>query len=98
MADFNFSANDLDWDSCITFMEPFTYDTNGGMTRYESKRTPGDYVDLCAERDVIVAISNCPAERAPVNAYNPTALMAVIFIPDVDYLNKMQAAKVQHSN
>jgi urea carboxylase-associated protein 1 len=35
---------------------------------------PGDYVDLVAERDVIVAISNCPQQFNPCNGWNPTAI------------------------
>ena len=46
---------------------------------------PGDYVDLLAEKDIIVAISNCPQEWNPCNGYNPTSLMAVIFNPGNDY-------------
>ena len=46
----------------------------------------GDYVDLMADRDIIVAISNCPQERNPCNDYNPTSLMAVIFKPKSNYL------------
>jgi urea carboxylase-associated protein 1 len=39
----------------------------------------GDYVDLRAETDLLVAISNCPQERNPCNAYTPTRLRAVLF-------------------
>jgi hypothetical protein len=39
----------------------------------------GDHVDLRAETDLLVAISNCPQERNPCNAYNPTRLRVVVF-------------------
>ena len=39
----------------------------------------GDYVDLRAETDLLVAISNCPQERNPCNAYNPTRLRVLVF-------------------
>jgi len=39
----------------------------------------GDYVDLRAETDLLVAISNCPQERNPCNAYNPTRLRVMAF-------------------
>ncbi len=33
---------------------------------------PGDYMDLRAEMDCLVAISNCPQDRNPGIANNPT--------------------------
>lgn len=39
----------------------------------------GDLIDLRAETDLLVAISNCPQERNPCNAYSPTRLRAVVF-------------------
>jgi uncharacterized protein YcgI (DUF1989 family) len=41
----------------------------------------GDFVDLRAETDLLVAISNCPQERNPCNAYTPTRLRVVAFGP-----------------
>jgi uncharacterized protein YcgI (DUF1989 family) len=41
----------------------------------------GDYIDLRAETDLLVAISNCPQERNPCNAYNPTRLRVIVFGP-----------------
>src|SRR5205823_14774641 len=38
---------------------------------------PGDHIDLRAERDLLVAISNCPQERNPCNGFNPTPLAVV---------------------
>ena len=39
----------------------------------------GDLVDLRAEMDLLVAISNGPQERNPCNAYTPTRLRVVVF-------------------
>jgi len=39
----------------------------------------GDHVDLRAETDLLVAISNCPQERNPCNAYTPTRLRVLVF-------------------
>ncbi|MGY1740085.1 MULTISPECIES: DUF1989 domain-containing protein [unclassified Blastococcus] len=41
----------------------------------------GDYIDLRAEMDVLVAISACPQERNPVNGWNPTRLECVVYHP-----------------
>lgn len=40
---------------------------------------PGSYVDLRAERDVLVVLSNCPQVHNPCNAYNPTPIRVTIY-------------------
>lgn len=40
---------------------------------------PGDFIDLRAERDLLVAISNCPQERNPCNGFNPTPIEVVVY-------------------
>lgn len=47
----------------------------------EPPSKPGDYIDLRAEMDLLVAISACPQERNPVNGWNPSALDCVIYHP-----------------
>lgn len=47
----------------------------------EPSSEPGDYYDLRAEMDLLVAVSNCPQERNPCNAFNPTAMGVVIYRP-----------------
>jgi len=39
----------------------------------------GDYLDLRADMDLFVAISNCPQENNPCNGFNPTALQIVVY-------------------
>jgi uncharacterized protein YcgI (DUF1989 family) len=92
MADFGFSAKDLDWGSCITFFMSVLYNEDGSLDTTEPKTKPGDYFDLMAEKDIIVAISNCPGERSS-SATNPTPLQAVIFNPDDNYRSKVKAFK-----
>lgn len=43
---------------------------------------PGGYVDLRAEIDVIVLISNCPQVNNPCNGFNPTPLRVLIWPPE----------------
>jgi len=53
--------------------------------RYEIEEPiskPGDYLDLRAEMDLFVAISNCPQERNPCNGFNPTPLKIVAYQPE----------------
>jgi uncharacterized protein len=40
---------------------------------------PGKYVELRAEMDVLMLISNCPQLNNPCNAFNPTALQVLIW-------------------
>jgi urea carboxylase-associated protein 1 len=42
---------------------------------------PGDLIDLRAECDLLVAISNCPQERNPCNAFDPTELRMLVYEP-----------------
>jgi uncharacterized protein len=40
---------------------------------------PGKYVELRAEMDVVVLISNCPQLNNPCNAYNPTPVRLLVW-------------------
>jgi urea carboxylase-associated protein 1 len=54
---------------------------DGKISIVEPVSKAGDYVDLRAETDLLVAISNCPQERNPCNAYAPTRLRVAVFAP-----------------
>ena len=43
---------------------------------------PGDYVDLRAEMDVLVVISNCPERDNAAAGYQPTPIRVIIYRPD----------------
>jgi uncharacterized protein YcgI (DUF1989 family) len=40
---------------------------------------PGRYVEMRAEMDTLVLISNCPQLNNPCNAYNPTPVRLLIW-------------------
>jgi len=42
---------------------------------------PGKYVEMVAETDVLVLISNCPQLNNPCNAYNPTPIQLIVWNP-----------------
>jgi urea carboxylase-associated protein 1 len=46
----------------------------GKLTFEDGISAGGKYVEMRAERDVIVLISNCPQLNNPCNAYNPTPI------------------------
>lgn len=55
--------------SAITFFAPLRVDAEGAFQWREDLRVPGDYVDLRAEMDLTVALSNCPHPLDPNPAY-----------------------------
>ncbi len=71
----------------IIVHQPFSFNTfmdydisqDGLITYKETLSKPGDYIDLKAEVDVIVAISNCPQELSVVNGFEPTKLRVAVF-------------------
>jgi uncharacterized protein len=54
---------------------------SGTITIKEPISKAGDYIELRAEDDLIVAISNCPQERNPCNAFKPTELRVTVYRP-----------------
>lgn len=92
MAAYGFCARDIGWNSVISLFMDVRHEPDGRMEFREPHCKAGDYVDLMAEIDIIIAISDCPQERNPVNAYNPTSLMAVVFNPSEESSQSSKAA------
>jgi urea carboxylase-associated protein 1 len=55
---------------------PLTAD--GGLTFEDGISAPGKYVELRADRDTLVLISNCPQLNNPCNGYDPTPVRLLI--------------------
>jgi urea carboxylase-associated protein 1 len=51
----------------------------GELTFADGISAPGKYVEMRAEMDVFVLISNCPQLNNPCNAYNPTPVQLSIW-------------------
>ena len=51
----------------------------GELTFADGISAPGKYVEMRAEMDVFVLISNCPQLNNPCNAYNPTPVQLLIW-------------------
>lgn len=52
----------------------------GDSLRYEDGISgPGKYVELRAEMDIVILISNCPQLNNPANGYNPTPIEYLIW-------------------
>ncbi len=63
----------------INFFMNVPVTADGGLTFADGLSGPGKYVELRAEMNVIVLISNCPQLNNPCNAYNPTPIEVLIW-------------------
>jgi uncharacterized protein len=66
----------------INFFMNVPVDADGRIAIVDGVSKPGDYVDLRAEKDVIVVISNCPQEHNPCSGGNPTPIRLTIWRPE----------------
>jgi len=63
----------------INFFMNVPVTPDGGLTFADGVSGPGKYVEMRAEMDVIVLISNCPQLNNPCNAYNPTPIEVLVW-------------------
>ena len=52
---------------------------DGKLTFEDGISEPGKYVELRAELDTLVLISNCPQLNNPCNAYHPTPIKLMVW-------------------
>jgi len=65
--------------SNINFFMNVPVTPEGGLTFADGISAPGKYVEMRAEMDVLVLISNCPQLNNPCNAYNPTPVRCLVW-------------------
>jgi urea carboxylase-associated protein 1 len=65
--------------SNINFFMNVPVTPQGGLTFEDGISAPGRYVEMRAEMDVMVLVSNCPQLNNPCNAYNPTPVQMFIW-------------------
>ena len=63
----------------INFFMNVPLTPEGKLTFEDGISAPGRYVELRAERDVTVLISNCPQLNNPCNAYDPTPVRVLVW-------------------
>ncbi len=68
-----------DLPSNINFFMNVPVTEAGGLEFADGVSAPGKYVEMRAEVDVVVLISNCPQLNNPCNAYNPTPIRLLIW-------------------
>lgn len=67
--------------SNINFFMNVPVTEEGGLEFVDGVSAPGKYVEMQAEMDVLVLISNCPQLNNPCNAYNPTPIRLLVWDP-----------------
>ena len=68
-----------DLPSNINFFMNVPVTPEGALTFEDGVSAPGRYVEMKAEMDVLVLISNCPQLNNPCNAYNPTPVRLLVW-------------------
>lgn len=62
---------------CITFFAPVALDRAGRFHWQQGRKRPGDFVDLRAEMNVIVIVSNCPHPLDPARPASAGPVMLI---------------------
>jgi urea carboxylase-associated protein 1 len=63
----------------INFFMNVPVTSQGKLTFEDGISAPGKYVEMRAEMDVVVLVSNCPQLNNPCNAYNPTPVQFLVW-------------------
>lgn len=63
----------------INFFMNVPVTAEGGLRFEDGLSAPGKYVEMRAEMDLLVLVSNCPQLNNPCNAYNPTPVRFVVW-------------------
>ncbi|MEI7464045.1 MAG: urea amidolyase associated protein UAAP2 [Burkholderiales bacterium] len=67
--------------SNINFFMNVPVTPEGKLTFEDGISAPGKYVEMRAEMDVVVLVSNCPQLNNPCNGYNPTPVRFLVWDP-----------------
>jgi urea carboxylase-associated protein 1 len=76
-SDYGLTKRDIG--SNINFFMNVPVTPEGKLTFADGISEPGKYVEMRAEMNVLVLISNCPQLNNPCNAYNPTPVRLLIW-------------------
>ena len=79
----NHGMDKRDITSNINFFMNVPVTPDGNLTFEDGVSDAGKYVELRAEMDVLMVISNCPQLNNPCNGYNPTPIQVLIWDKNV---------------
>ncbi len=54
-------------------------EADGSLGIVDGRSAPGKYLELRAERDTLVVVSNCPQINNPCNAFHPTPVRMIVY-------------------
>lgn len=74
---FNLGPKDIV--SNVNFFMNVSIGPKGELTIAQGLSKPGDYVELRAERDLIIVLSNCPQKFNLASGYNPTPVRVIVY-------------------
>ncbi len=63
----------------VNFFMNVPLTSDGGLEFADGISAPGRYVELLADRDTLVLISNCPQLNNPCNGYDPTPVQLLVW-------------------
>ncbi len=69
--------SDRDLSHNINFFMNVPVTAEGGLSFEDGVSAPGKHVELRAERDITILISNCPQLNNPCNGYDPTPIRII---------------------
>ena len=79
LMDWGHGMSKRDISSNISFFRNVAVTPDGGFSLEEAISAPGKYVELRAEMDLLVLISNCPQLNNSCNEHNPTPIEILIW-------------------
>ena len=79
LAQWDHGLTKRDLPSNINFFMNVPVTPDGNLTFADGISGAGRYVEMRAEMDVLILISNCPQLNNPCNAYNPTPVEVVVW-------------------
>ncbi len=79
LAEYDHGMSKRDLSSNINFFMNVPVTPQGDLTFADGVSGAGRYVEMRAEMDVLVLISNCPQLNNPCNAYNPTPVEVLVW-------------------
>ncbi len=81
LAAYDQTMSKRDLPSNINFFMNVPVGEDGSLCFADGISAPGRYVEMRAEMDILVLISNCPQLNNPCNAYNPTPVEVLLWQP-----------------
>jgi urea carboxylase-associated protein 1 len=78
LANADYGRTKRDMVSNINFFMNVPVEADGSLGIVDGISAPGLHVDLVADMDVVVVVSNCPQINNPCNGFNPTAVRMIV--------------------